>query len=147
MRMRMPSFRSETMICRALLLGALLLLVSSLPAAGRPGLGSATAHTAAGGRVVASPRRHEAALALQRTPDGGNAVSLLQDARYPGPAPDGRQFAFVRSSGRGAAIFAHSLEDSSDRQLVARGQFLALAYPRFSPDGQALAFAAIGLLT
>jgi Tol biopolymer transport system component len=82
----------------------------------------------------------------QIDPDGANPLPLLENARYPGPAPDGAQFAFVRSTDGGAAIFSHSLLDGSDRQLVAPGQFLALAYPRFSPDGQALAFAAIGLL-
>jgi Tol biopolymer transport system component len=38
------------------------------------------------------------------------------------------------------------VQDGSDTQLVAPGQFLALAYPRFSPDGQTVAFAAISLL-
>jgi Tol biopolymer transport system component len=71
---------------------------------------------------------------------------LLDNARYPGPAPDGDQFAFVRSTDPGTAIFTHSVQDGSDRQLVNPGQFLALAYPRFSPDGQAIAFAAISLL-
>ncbi len=83
----------------------------------------------------------------QIDPDGSNAVPLLDDARYPGPAPDGAQFAFVRSTTSGAAIFAHSVPDGSDRQLVTPGQFLALAYPRFSPDGQSVAFAAISLLS
>lgn len=82
----------------------------------------------------------------QVDPDGANAVTLLEDARYPGPAPDGTQFAFVRSTDQGAAIFVHSVPDGSDTQLVAPGQFLALAYPRFSPDGQTVAFAAISLL-
>ena len=82
----------------------------------------------------------------QIDPDGNNAVPLLDDARYPGPTPDGAQFAFVRSTARGAAIFVHSVPDGSDEQLVAPGQFLALAYPRFSPDGQTVAFAAISLL-
>jgi len=82
----------------------------------------------------------------QIDPDGSNSVPLLEDARYPGPAPDGTQFAFVRSTDGGAAIFAHSVPDGSDKQLVAPGQFLALAYPRFSPDGQSVAFAAISLL-
>jgi len=82
----------------------------------------------------------------QIDPDGSNTVLLLDDARYPGPAPDGAQFAFVRSTDQGASIFSHSLLDGSDTQLVAPGQFLALAYPRFSPDGQTVAFAAISLL-
>jgi hypothetical protein len=82
----------------------------------------------------------------QIDPDGAARLTLLEDARYPGPAPDGSHLAFVRSSERGAGIFSHSLTDGSDTELVAPGQFLALAYPRFSPDGQRVAFAAISRL-
>jgi hypothetical protein len=77
--------------------------------------------------------------------DAQIVTPLLEDARYPGPAPDASQFAFVRSTSRGTAIFIHSLADGSDAELVAPGQFLALAYPRFSPDGQQVAFVAIAL--
>ncbi|MGI9149651.1 MAG: TolB family protein [Chloroflexota bacterium] len=73
-------------------------------------------------------------------------VFLLDDARYPGPSPDGGHIAFVRSVERGAAIFVHSVPDGTDTQLVAPGPFLAVAYPRFSPDGQQLALTAISLL-
>ena len=79
----------------------------------------------------------------QIAPDGSGAVSLLDNARYPGPAPDGAHFAFVRSTSAGAAIFVHSLADGTDATLVPQGRFLALAYPRFSPDGHRVAFAAI----
>ncbi|TME29812.1 MAG: hypothetical protein E6I75_21625 [Chloroflexi bacterium] len=82
----------------------------------------------------------------QVDPEGQASQPLLDDARYPGPAPDGSRFTFVRSTGRGAGIFVHSLADGSDAELVPAGQFLALAYPRFSPDGQQLAFAAISRL-
>lgn len=81
----------------------------------------------------------------QVDPDGQNAVPLLDNARYPGPAPDGTHFAFVRSSERGAGIYVHSTADGSDLELVTPGQFLAVAYPRFSPDGQQIAFVAIPL--
>jgi WD40 repeat protein len=82
----------------------------------------------------------------QIRPDGTQPLPLLDDARYPGPAPDGVHFAFVRSTSRGTGIFTHSQVDGSDAELVPPGQFLALAYPRFSPDGQHVAFAAISLL-
>jgi hypothetical protein len=82
----------------------------------------------------------------QIDPDGLSSVTLLDDGRYPGPAPDGSHFAFVRSSASGVGIFVHALSDGSDAELVAPGQFLALAYPRFSPDGQRVAFAAVSLL-
>jgi Tol biopolymer transport system component len=78
--------------------------------------------------------------------DGSGAVVLLDDARYPGPAPDGTSLAFVRSTARGSGIFRHSVVDGSDQEIVPPGQFLAISYPRFSPDGTQLAFAAISLL-
>src|SRR5207302_11104277 len=43
----------------------------------------------------------------QIAPDGTDPVVLLDNARYPGPAPDGSHLAFVRSTDRGAGIFAH----------------------------------------
>jgi Tol biopolymer transport system component len=79
--------------------------------------------------------------------DGSGALLLLDNARYPGPAADGSRIAFVRSTPQGSGIFSHTLGDGSDQELVAPGQFLALAYPRYSPDGRLLAFAAISLLT
>jgi hypothetical protein len=81
----------------------------------------------------------------QVDPDGQNVVPLLEDARYPGPAPDGSRIAFVRTTSGGAGIFIHSMADGSDTQLVPPGRFLALAYPRFSPDGGKVAFVAIAL--
>src|SRR5258708_3764252 len=142
-----------TVLRRALLLGGIALLVSSVPAPGSAG--RATAQTGAGGRGPAPAPGPGAGLDPPAAPPPTAAPVFLpagpphlagRAARYPGPAPDGRQLAFVRSTDRGAGLFSHSLEDGSDTELVAPGQFLALAYPRFSPDGQALAFAAISLL-
>jgi Tol biopolymer transport system component len=81
----------------------------------------------------------------QIDPETQTVSPVLEDARYPGPAPDSSRFAFVRSTSGGAGIFIHSMADGSDATLVPPGQFLALAYPRFSPDGQQIAFVAIAL--
>ena len=81
----------------------------------------------------------------QVDPEGRTVTPLLDDARYPGPAPDGGHFAFVRSSDQGAGIFVHALADGTNATLVPPGKFLALAYPSFSPDGQKVAFVAIAL--
>jgi hypothetical protein len=69
-------------------------------------------------------------------PDGRNPTPLLNNARYPGPAPDGSHFVFVRSTDAASGIYVHSVDDGADADLIPPGQFLALAYPRFSPDGR-----------
>ena len=79
----------------------------------------------------------------QVDPEGRTVSPLLENARYPGPAPDDDHFAFVRSTDQGAGIFVHSIADATDTTLVPPGTFLALAYPRFSPDGSQVAFVAI----
>ena len=81
----------------------------------------------------------------QVDPEGRSVTPVLSDARYPGPAPDGRHLAFVRSTEQGAGIFVHSIDDGTDATLVPPGKFLALAYPRYSPDGTRVAFVAIAL--
>jgi hypothetical protein len=78
--------------------------------------------------------------------DGSNMTPLLDDAHYPAPAPDGARFAFVRANERGAGLFIHSIADGSDVELIPSGRFLALAYPRFSPDGRQVAFVSVGLV-
>jgi hypothetical protein len=83
----------------------------------------------------------------QVDPDGHNMNALLDDARYPAPAPDGAHFEFVRSTQRGAGIFVHSMVDASDIAIVPPGQFLAVAYPRYSPDGGQVAFVSIAALS
>jgi Tol biopolymer transport system component len=82
----------------------------------------------------------------QVAPDGSHRVPVVDDARYPSPSPDGSRIAFVRSGAHSASVYIHVLSDGSETAIVAPDLFLALAYPRFSPDGQQLAFAAISVL-
>lgn len=79
--------------------------------------------------------------------DGSAPTVIVDDARYPGPASDGSRIAFMRSTSTGAALFAHSLADGTDSLVVPPGNFLGMAYPRYSPDGRQIAFAALSKLT
>lgn len=79
-------------------------------------------------------------------PDGSNPTLLVDDARYPSPSSDGSRIAFVRSDAHSASMYIHVLSNGSEESITAADQFLAIAYPRFSPDGQQLAFAAISVL-
>jgi hypothetical protein len=78
--------------------------------------------------------------------DGSGRVVLLQDGRYPAPAPDGIHFSYVRTTSMGTSILSHATDDGSDTTIVPPGAFAAIAYPRVSPDGQRIAFAAVSLL-
>jgi hypothetical protein len=74
--------------------------------------------------------------------DGSNRTVLIDAARSPAPSPDGSSIAFVRVSDAGVALLLRR-SDGSDFEVVPSGRFVAIAYPRFSPDGRQLAFAAI----
>ena len=78
--------------------------------------------------------------------DGAGQRVLLNDGRFPAPAPDGTQLAFVRSVGGRAGLFGLSVGDRVESTIVPPDQFVAIAYPRYAPDGQRLAFAAISLV-
>jgi Tol biopolymer transport system component len=92
---------------------------------------------APGQEVARYPSRIEAVAA-----DGGGRTVLVADGRHPGPAPDGVTFAFARGTPQSAALLVGSRADGSERLVVPFGRFPDLAYPRFSPDGGAIAFVA-----
>jgi Tol biopolymer transport system component len=73
--------------------------------------------------------------------DGTGRAVLADDGRYPGPSPDGTRVAFVRENVRGAALVVWS--SGGELELVPMGRFLDLAYPRYSPAGDRIAFLAL----
>jgi Tol biopolymer transport system component len=93
-----------------------------------------------GAASVAFPTRIETV-----APDGSGRAVLVDDGRQPAPAPDGSGIAFLRTSEQGTALLFRSLSDASDRVLVDFGPFRDLASPRYSPDGDRLAFMAPGV--
>lgn len=70
---------------------------------------------------------------------------VVENGADPAPAPNGSQLAFVRNDlVRGPALLIQPLDGSAERTLVANMGFDYIEYPRFSPDGDAILFAASG---
>src|SRR5262249_6301484 len=75
--------------------------------------------------------------------DGTNRRLLVDQATAPAISPDGRLLVFVRK-GQPDRLIAVPLEGGAEQILVDDPSFLALAFPRFSPDGRSIAFSAVG---
>jgi hypothetical protein len=100
---------------------------------------SVTGIVYAGSATVVYPSRIE--VVLPDAPDTGRRI-LIADGRQPALAPDGVHLAFLRSSAAGTSL---RVGDGLDEQvLVPEGRFSDLAYPRYSPRGDQIAFAAPG---
>jgi hypothetical protein len=74
--------------------------------------------------------------------DGSGRTTLVAGGRMPAPAPDGTAVAFVRTTGDGTGLLATSSADGSTTVLVPFGRFPDIAYPRFAPAGDRVAFMA-----
>jgi Tol biopolymer transport system component len=74
--------------------------------------------------------------------DGSNRRTIASDARDATLAADGT-LAFVRGSAAGDELVL-LMVDGTERVLVPDRSFQSLAAPRFSPDGQRIAFTAVG---
>ncbi len=72
----------------------------------------------------------------------GQRTVLVDDAYAPGLSADGQSLAFVRRGGRGESLWLAEGSPDAARELVPERRFLSIGYPRFSPDGSRLAFAA-----
>jgi hypothetical protein len=66
----------------------------------------------------------------------------VADAQDPGPAPNGA-LVFVRPGPAGQELVRRGADGSEEVLVAARG-FASLAAPRVSPDGQTVAFSAVG---
>jgi Tol biopolymer transport system component len=78
--------------------------------------------------------------------DGHRTGLVIDDARYPAPSPDASRVVFVRYVDQHAELVSRSLADDSEAPVFSDDRFIALTYPRFSPDGQTIAFVGISLL-
>jgi Tol biopolymer transport system component len=92
---------------------------------------------APGQEVPRYPSRIERVLA-----DGSGRAVLIADGRQPDAAPDGTRLTYARTTNQGASILVWNQGDSSVETLVPEGRFADVAYPRFSPQGDRIAFVA-----
>jgi Tol biopolymer transport system component len=77
--------------------------------------------------------------------DGTNRSVVVDDGRQPALSPNGAQIAYVRSSRAGTALLirAQAATAADEHELVPAGRFPDVAYPRFAPYGDQIAFAAV----
>jgi hypothetical protein len=74
--------------------------------------------------------------------DGKDRWILEPNGREPAPAPDGSRVVFARTTRHGASLLSWVNGDGAEQTLVPEGRFADIAYPRFSPSGEEIAFVA-----
>jgi Tol biopolymer transport system component len=74
--------------------------------------------------------------------DGSASRVVAERAASPSASPDGARVAFIRTD-EIDRLLIQGLAGGPERILVDDPLFLALAFPRFSPDGSWIAFAAV----
>jgi TolB protein len=76
----------------------------------------------------------------------GEMKPVVSNAQSPSASPDGKHLAYLTRDANG--VVSHLLiagpDGSSPRELAADAKFTMVRAPRFSPDGNSLAFAAVG---
>jgi hypothetical protein len=92
---------------------------------------------APGQEVPRYPSRIERVLA-----DGSGRSVVLADGRQPDAAPNGERLVFARTTNQGASLLVWNQADDSTQVLVPEGHFADVAYPRFSTQGDRIAFVA-----
>jgi Tol biopolymer transport system component len=72
--------------------------------------------------------------------DGSNRAILIASGRMPAPSPDGDSVAVVQTTSQGTGLMLWSRATGSTQALIPTGEFPDIAYPRFSPAGDQIAF-------
>jgi Tol biopolymer transport system component len=79
---------------------------------------------------------------------GGERQLLVDDGFSPAVSRDGRQLAFLRapagSVDTDVTLWLADADGRNARAILDDRRFVSLAFPRFSPDGRRVAFAAVG---
>ena len=76
--------------------------------------------------------------------DGSGRRTVAMNARYPSISPDGQKLVYTLARQTGDALYEQPLAGGEPREIIPEGQFLVIAYPRYSPDGSQIAFAGVG---
>lgn len=76
--------------------------------------------------------------------DGSGRRTVAMNARYPSISPDGQKVVYTLARQTGDGLYEQPLAGGKARELIPEGQFLVIAYPRYSPDGSQIAFAGVG---
>lgn len=79
---------------------------------------------------------------------GGDRLTLVDDGFSPAISRDGRQLAFLRAPAgavdQDVVLWVADANGQNARAVLDDRRFISLAFPRFSPDGRRIAFAAVG---
>lgn len=84
---------------------------------------------------------------IQRVPvGGGEAVTLVKNARMSTASPNGKQIAFIRFNFETftAGLWIANMDGSGERELLNDQVFVLISSPQFSPDGSQILFTASG---
>lgn len=76
--------------------------------------------------------------------DGSGRRTIANLARYPSISPDGQKVVYTLAKQTGDALVEQPLAGGEIRVIIPEGDFLVIAYPRYSPDGSQIAFAGVG---
>jgi Tol biopolymer transport system component len=76
--------------------------------------------------------------------DGSGRRTIAALARYPSISPDGKKVVYTLAKQTGDALVEQPLAGGEAREIIPEGDFLVIAYPRYSPDGSQIAFAGVG---
>jgi Tol biopolymer transport system component len=74
----------------------------------------------------------------------GERLPLYENASFPALGPDGRALAFVRDERSGQSLALGYVDGQGAQTIVAAETFVSIMGPRFSPDGERIAFTAVG---
>src|SRR5581483_3211601 len=72
--------------------------------------------------------------------DGSNRAILIASGRMPAPSPDGDSVAVVQTTSQRTGLMLWSRATDASQVLIPAGEFPDIAYPRFSPAGDQIAF-------